>query len=127
VPNQTELAILTGLPTATRAEAEIAARRVVEAGIGSVIVTLGADGALLVQAGAGPGGAPARPVHVPPVPVTSVDTTGAGDAFIGAFAHRFVAGDALAESLAFAARYAADSITRPGTQKAFADRASFAG
>lgn len=118
VPNQTELAILTGLPTGTRMEAEVAARRVAEAGIACVIVTLGAEGALLVR-GTDPS------IHIPPVAVMPVDTTGAGDAFIGAFAHRWVEGGVLEESLGFAARYAADSITRRGTQKAFADRASF--
>ena len=117
VPNQTELALLTGLPAGTRAEAAAAARTLVARGLRAVIVTLGADGALLV--GKGP------PVHVPAVPVQALDTTGAGDAFIGAFARSYVDTRDVAASLAVGARYAADSITRPGTQGAFADEAGF--
>ena len=122
VPNQSELALLTGLPTGTAAQAESAARVLVAAGVGRVVVTLGAAGALLVE-GTAPG------LLVPPVAVTPVDTTGAGDAFIGAFAHRFVATAAapgtVADALGFAAQYAADSITKPGTQKAFATADAF--
>ncbi len=118
VPNQTELAILTGQPTATRAEAESAARLLVGRGLKAVIVTLGGDGALLVQG--------ERTVHVPAIPVTPADTTGAGDAFIGAFAQAYAATRDIEASMRQGARYAADSITRPGTQKAFADAAGFA-
>ena len=116
-PNQTELAILTGMPTATLAQAEAAARALLAAGLRQVIVTLGADGALLVADG------PAT--HVPPAPVTPLDTTGAGDAFIGSFAHFYArSGDTVA-AMGQAARYAADSITKPGTQSAFATAAEF--
>ena len=117
-PNQTELAILTGLATDTPAAAEAAARTLLVRGIGAVIVTLGADGALFVQADA---------THrIAPVPVQARDTTGAGDAFIGAFAHYHAAGHDLLHALNQAARYAADAVTRPGTQKSFADGPGFA-
>ncbi|WP_419900407.1 ribokinase [Roseomonas sp. USHLN139] len=119
VPNQTELTILTGMPAETRDQAEAAARTLVARGIRQVLVTLGAEGALLVTAEAAE--------HVPSVRVTPVDTSGAGDAFIGAFAQHYVAhGDTL-EAMRWGARYAADSITRPGTQMAFATRAQFRG
>ncbi len=117
-PNQTELAILTGLPTRTADEAGQAARTLLERGIGAVIVTLGADGALLVE----PGGIH----HIAPVAVRAVDTTGAGDAFIGAFAHHYVGGHDKLTALRQAARYAADAVTRPGTQNSFATAAEFA-
>ncbi len=116
MPNQTELAILTGLPTDTVPKAEAASRTLIASGIGRVVVTLGADGALLVE--------PDAPAwHVPPVRVTPVDTTGAGDAFIGSFAQRYAATGELRASLTFAAAYAADSVTRPGTQSSFATAA----
>ncbi len=118
VPNQTELSILTGLPAGTRAEAEAAARTLLARGVKTVIVTLGADGALLVR-----DGEPA--LLVPPVAVTPVDTTGAGDAFIGAFAQAFVEDGDVPRAMRWAAAYAADSITRAGTQSSFADRARF--
>lgn len=118
VPNQTELTILTGLPAETREQAESAARTLVARGIQAVIVTLGADGALLVTDG--------PTVHVPSVRVRAHDTSGAGDAFIGAFAQHYVANRDVQAAMAWGASYAADSITRPGTQKAFADAATFA-
>lgn len=118
VPNQTELTILTGLPAETRAQAEAAARTLVARGIKTVIVTLGGDGALLVNDG------PA--LHIPAVSVRPHDTSGAGDAFIGAFAQHYVVSRDVPAAMAWGARYAADSITRPGTQKAFADKDAFA-
>ena len=118
VPNQTELAILTGAPTATAAEAETAARRLVERGMRSVVVTLGADGALLVTREAS--------VPIASVPVVPRDTTGAGDAFIGAFAYHQAIGLDVAAALGRASAYAAHSVTREGAQQAFATAEEFA-
>lgn len=117
VPNETELVILSGLPAGTPAEIEAAARSLVDRGTRTVIVTMGSRGALLVTA--------EDATSIAPVPVTPVDTTGAGDAFIGSFAHFYVAGRGLRASLDAAARYAADSTTRRGTQKAYATAAEF--
>jgi ribokinase len=117
VPNQTELALLTGMPCASAAEAAVAARAIVAAGVETVIVTLGAAGALLVSADAEQTYAAVR--------VTPVDTTGAGDAFIGSFAHHFAAGRDVAAALDAAVRYAAHSVTRKGTQISYATRAEF--
>lgn len=118
VPNQSELRILTNRPTETPAQAEAAARMLLASGIGHVIVTLGAAGALWVSASG------TKPI--PALAVAAVDTTGAGDAFIGSFAHYYARSRDIAESLRWASRYAADAITRPGTQKSFADAARFA-
>jgi ribokinase len=112
IPNQTELALLTGMPAATRDEAAAAATALLARGVARVIVTLGADGALDVDAHA------VR--HVPGVRVTPVDTTGAGDAFIGSFAHAFTSGGGVDAALAAAVRYAADSVTKRGTQASYA-------
>ena len=117
VPNETELGILSGLPVDTMAEVEAAAQSLIAKGIGTVIVTLGARGALLVTAD--------NATTIAPVSVAPVDTTGAGDAFIGSFARYFVDGDDLAAALGKAVRYAADSITRRGTQRAYATEAEF--
>jgi ribokinase len=117
VPNQTELALLSGMPTGSVAENEAAARSLLRKGIRTVIVTLGGDGALLVTE--------AGTRHVPPVRVKPVDTTGAGDAFIGSFAHHYAAARDAGEALRQAVRYAALSITRPGTQKSYAGAAEF--
>ncbi len=118
MPNQTELSILTGMPADTEAEAEAAARHLLARGMGCVVVTLGAAGALLVERDARH--------HIPSVPVEVRDTTGAGDAFIGAFACHHAAGLSSRDALREAAAYAAHSVTRAGTQKAFATAAEFA-
>jgi len=117
VPNETELAILSGLPVGTVEEIAHAARSLIAKGAGTLIVTMGGRGALLVSADA--------TTPIAPAPVTPVDTTGAGDAFIGSFARYFVAGDSLETALGKAARYAADSITRRGAQKSYATEGDF--
>lgn len=114
VPNRGELALLAGRPTGSRGEVEAAARALLERGIGTVIVTLGGDGALVVEA--------AGVRHVPAPRVDVVDTTGAGDAFVGAFSARWVEAGDLEAAVAAAVRYAADSTTREGAQASYADR-----
>ncbi len=116
-PNRGELALLTGLPTDTFAEIEVAAKKLLAGGIRTVIATLGHDGVLLVT----PDGA----THVPTVAVTPVDTTGAGDAFIGSFAHFLAGGFDVKQALHWAVRYAAHSVTGRGTQKSYGDMAAF--
>ena len=75
----------------------------------SVIVTLGANGALCV----GQDG----DRHIDPFQVTAVDTTGAGDAFIGSLAVFLASGEAEDDAISRANLYAALSTTAPGTQK----------
>lgn len=117
VPNESELALLTGLPTGTDDEIEQAARSLIAKGIRTVIVTLGARGARLITKD--------QSTMIAPIKVTPKDTTGAGDAFIGSFARFYVETGELEPSLKKAAIYAADSITRPGTQKSYATAREF--
>lgn len=117
VPNETELALLTGMPTGTDAEIETAARSLIAKGIRTVIVTLGSRGARLITAD--------KATLIEPLKVKPKDTTGAGDAFIGSFARFYVEGRDVEASLRKAALYAADSITREGTQKSYADAKAF--
>jgi ribokinase len=116
-PNRSELALLSGLPTETMAEIEAAARKLLAAGIRTVIATLGGDGVLLVT------NTEAR--HIPAAPVKPLDTTGAGDALIGSFAHFYALSGDAADALRWAVRYAAFSVTRRGTQKSYAGAAEF--
>lgn len=69
-------------------------------GVGAVVLTLGAEGACLYRAGA-------DPISVAAVPTAVVDTTGAGDAFVGALAAAVAAGEDLAAGVATANAYAA--------------------
>lgn len=118
IPNETELAILTGMPVGTQDEIAAAARSLMAKGIGAVIVTMGSRGALLAT--------PTQIRRIAPIRVTPVDTTGAGDAFVGSFARYFAAGFGVEAALDKAVRYAADSVTRRGAQKAYATEAEFA-
>ncbi|PRD50175.1 ribokinase [Phyllobacterium myrsinacearum] len=117
VPNESELALLTGMPTDTDEQIEQAAHALITRGIRTVIVTLGSRGARLITAD--------KSTMIEPVKVKPKDTTGAGDAFIGSFARFYVETRELEASLQKAALYAADSITRPGTQKSYATTAEF--
>ncbi len=83
IPNETELAILTDMPVESDDEISAAAQSLVKQGVETVIVTLGARGSLLATRGGSQ--------RIAPVKVQAVDTTGAGDAFIGSFA-RYLAG-----------------------------------
>ncbi|MFG2308529.1 ribokinase [Streptomyces sp. NPDC048566] len=85
----------------------------------SVVVTLGAAGALVAER-AGPR------VRVPSVPVEAVDTTGAGDAFTAALAWRLGRGESLAEAARYAARVGAVAVTRAGAQESFPTAAEVA-
>jgi ribokinase len=116
-PNETELAILTGMPVESEDEIAAAARSLVAKGLETVIVTLGARGSLVATA--------QGLSRVAPVRVQAVDSTGAGDAFIGSFARYFASGLGLDAALSRATRYAADSVTRRGAQKSYASEAEF--
>ena len=108
-PNETELALLTGLPTATVEQCETAARRLLAQGVGTVLVSLGAKGALAVT--------PQEALLVAPPQVKAVDTTSAGDCFTAAFALRLVEGEtSLQAALEFANTAAALTASRPGAQ-----------
>ncbi len=111
-PNETELALLTGMPVESREQIEAAARTLIAKGIRTVIVTMGSRGALLVTE--------QKSEAITPVKVKPLDTTGAGDAFIGSFARFYSRDKDVLAALNTAARYAANSITKRGTQKSYA-------
>ncbi|MGO4318270.1 ribokinase [Agrobacterium tumefaciens] len=117
VPNESELALLSGLPTETDEAIITAARSLIARGIRIVIVTLGGRGARMITSD--------EIVNIEPVKVTPKDTTGAGDAFIGSFARFYAETGEVVSSLKKASLYAAHSITRPGTQKAYASIEEF--
>lgn len=106
VPNQTELATIAGHngPVDRVIAAELATRLPSS----SVIVTLGAEGALVVLDG--------EATHVPAPVVRPVDTTAAGDSFCGALADGLVRGLDLVEATRWAVRVGAATTQRPGAQ-----------
>ncbi len=111
VPNETEAELLTGLSVKGLQGASEAARRLKEMGARNVIITLGAEGALLWDG--------QTEQHFLPPTVNAVDTTGSGDAFIGSLAYALVQGKSLPEAIRFANVAAAISVTRIGTQISF--------
>lgn len=117
VPNETEAEIITGLPVHSIDDAKKCAEALLRQGFAKVILTLGSRGSLLASAE----GAELMPAYQ----VTPVDTTGAGDAFIGSFSVFLAEGLPEKEALARANLYAALSTTRVGTQKSFPHRADF--
>jgi ribokinase len=117
VPNESEAETITGSSVKTIEDARICAQNLVTRGIRRVIITLGANGSFV----AGPDGSE----HVAAFAVNSVDSTGAGDAFIGSFAVFLGEGVPEKEAVRRANLYAALSTTGIGTQKSFYDRARF--
>ncbi|MFB0547196.1 MAG: PfkB family carbohydrate kinase, partial [Anaerolineae bacterium] len=113
-PNETETEIITGLPVETLEEAEAAAKKLREMGTRVAIITLGEKGALLVDE--------EGTTHVPAVETEAVDTTGAGDAFIGSLAYFLAQGRTLREAIKRANAVAAISVTKVGTQVSFPSR-----
>jgi ribokinase len=117
VPNESEAEAVSGLPVKNVADAKKCAEQLMAGGIKRVIVTLGANGSLLAGR--------AVNEHVPPFVVKSVDSSGAGDAFIGSFAVFLAEGVEELEAVRRANLYAGLSTARVGTQKSFYDRARF--
>jgi ribokinase len=117
VPNESEAETITGMPVKNLGDAMKCAKKLVSGGIRKVILTLGANGSLL----AGSDGME----HVPAFSMKSVDSTGAGDAFIGSFATFLGEGLSEREAVRRANLYAGLSTTGVGTQKSFYDRARF--
>jgi ribokinase len=111
IPNETEAEALTGIAVHNLDDARACAHRLLEKGIQRVIVTLGANGALLATQG--------RAEHVPSFAVNALDTTGAGDAFIGSLACFLARGFEELEAISRANLYAALSTLSVGTQKSF--------
>lgn len=112
IPNEHEFARIAGA-SADATDAEII--RFAAAAATRVVVTLGARGAALL----GSDGAVRR---IPAPTITAVDTTGAGDAFVGGFAYGLAIGLDEVAAVTLGIRCASDSVQRLGTQRSFPDR-----
>jgi ribokinase len=110
-PNESETELITGLPVSSVEEAAVAARALLARGAGAVILTLGERGSLLVSEG--------RTEHIPARKVKTLDSTGAGDAFIGSLAFFVAGGKDLPEAIHRANDIAAISVRASGTQSSF--------
>ena len=116
IPNESETSLLSGMPVDTPAEAEEAAKVLLGQGVGAVVLTLGARGALVVEPGE-------EVVHLPPHLVDVVDTTAAGDAFVAALATRWAEGISLWEAAHCGNKAGALAVTKLGAQPSLPTRA----
>ena len=108
VPNETEAAALTGLSVATLADAKRVGDALLAKGAKTALITLGERGALFHNR--------ERSVEIPAFSAGPVvETTGAGDAFVGGFAAAIARGTAPLEAARFGCAVAGISVTRPGT------------
>ena len=108
-PNENEAEKLTGIPIHDVSSAQKGADKLLQLGVKNVIITLGTQGALVVEQ---PGTGTLVPAH----PVKAVDSTAAGDAFSGALAVAWGGGQSLLDAARFAAKAAAMSVTKMGAQ-----------
>ena len=118
VPNETELEILTGMPIASHEQIVAAAQVLLKRGLKNLIVTLGDKGALWMRGD--------EESLFPAPSVSAVDTTGAGDAFVGCFAHSYLQNPDIPKAIERAIIYASHSVTGKGTQTSYATGDEFA-
>ena len=117
VPNESEAETISGMPVRNVDDAKKCAGKLLSGGIERVILTLGANGSLLASR--------EGMQHIPAFNMKSIDSTGAGDAFIGSFAVFLGEGLTEREAVRRANLYAGLSTTSVGTQKSFYDRARY--
>ena len=115
IPNETEAALLTGRPVERINQVEAAAQTLLERGVGAIIITLGARGAWLARG--------AETLHAPAFLVAAVDTTAAGDAFIGGLALALSEGRDLPNAVRWGSAAGALAATRAGAQSSLPERA----
>ncbi len=107
-PNETETEILTGIQVTDESSAKVAAEKLMESGVSTVIITMGSKGAFFsTESESG---------LIPSFPVNAVDTTAAGDTFNGALVVALNEGKELKEAISFASKAASISVTRMGAQ-----------
>ncbi|WP_244813471.1 ribokinase [Caballeronia sp. Lep1P3] len=120
IPNELEAATLSGIDIATPDDARRAALALKAKGARNVVITLGAQGVFALLDGDDAG------QHMPSPKVEAVDTTAAGDTFIGGFAAELARGSAVADAIAFGQRAAALAVTREGAQPSIPHRGEIA-
>jgi len=111
VPNRRELSLLADRSDSSGEILELVARI---PALGIIVVTMGADGALVFERG--------RATLIPPFETNVIDTTGAGDAFCGALADALVRGESLPSAGRWAAAAAAVTVSRAGAQPSLPTR-----
>jgi ribokinase len=112
-PNETELMMLTGVLDCGRESLEKGAGLLLKKGVGNVMVTLGEQGAALINAQGS--------TYFPARRTAAVDTTAAGDCFNGAFVTALAEGMAVPEAIHYANAAASIAVSRKGAQSSIPD------
>lgn len=105
-PNETEASLMSGIEIVDLDTAKLAAEKIHALGIQTVIITLGSKGSLIFDG--------KDHQHVKPFPAVPVDTTGAGDAFNGAFCASLAKGQTIYQSAVYASAFASLAVEREG-------------
>ncbi|MGL5057342.1 MAG: ribokinase [Fusobacteriaceae bacterium] len=108
IPNETELEIITGIKTETMDGVIEAAKSLLNKGVKGLIVTLGSQGSLYIDK--------EKQIMTPAYKVKALDTTAAGDSFIGGFVKGISEGMEIGEAIELGTKVAAISVTRIGAQ-----------
>jgi len=114
IPNETEASLLTGIDVKDIESAKKAAAQLQKLSVETIILTLAENGAVIVHNG--------DCLHVPAVSVEVVDTTAAGDAFVGSFAVALTEGKPVIDAVRFAKHAAALAVTKLGAQPSIPTR-----
>ena len=114
IPNESEAALLTGIAVDSPRSALQAAQKLLANGARRVLITLGSQGVFYADG--------ERHLHLPVEPVVAVDTTAAGDTFVGGFAAGLAEGMPLESAIRLGQRAAALAVTRPGAQPSIPHR-----
>ena len=114
IPNESEAALLTGIAVDSPPSALQAAEKLLASGARRVLITLGSQGVFYADG--------ERHLHLPVEPVVAVDTTAAGDTFVGGFAAGLAEGMSLESAIRLGQQAAALAVTRPGAQPSIPHR-----
>ncbi|MEF9991552.1 MAG: ribokinase [Romboutsia sp.] len=107
-PNETELEILSGVPINSEDDIVLAAKTMIDKGVKELIVTLGSKGSLYINKN--------TQIFKGSYKVEAVDTTAAGDSYTGALSVAFANSKGIKESMEFASKVGALSVTKEGSQ-----------
>jgi ribokinase len=115
IPNETEASVLSGVQVVDGETAEAAARRLTDEGVEQVLITLGDKGVVSVLKDG-------TVLSIPAIVVPVVDTTGAGDTFVGSLAVELASGKSVREAIQYAQYAAALKVTKLGAQTSIPHR-----
>ncbi len=108
IPNEIELELLSGMPTSNKEEVLHAGRTLIEKGAKNIIVTMGENGSMYISK--------ERNFTIEIQKVNAVDSTAAGDSFIGGVVRMLVEGKGIEEAMQFGAKVGAITVTKKGAQ-----------